>query len=89
MATRGNEEEDNYEEGSVLVLALTTSALAAETLLPPAMTSLFYAARRRGAGATVRLRAAIMAPSEDDYATQMSMMEDITRGVVSRSAVST
>ncbi|NLD60473.1 MAG: sugar ABC transporter substrate-binding protein [Clostridiales bacterium] len=74
----------------VLVLALvliSTSALAAEIgFLPPAMTSPFYAACIEGAEPVATASGyelLIMAPpSEDDYATQMSMMEDmITRGV--------
>jgi ribose transport system substrate-binding protein len=75
---------------AVLLLALmliTTSALAAEIgFLPPAMTSPFYAACIEGAepvATATGYELLIMAPpSEDDYATQMSMMEDmITRGV--------
>ncbi len=72
----------------VLMLSLSaTAALAAEIgFLPPAMTSPFYAACIQGATPVATASGyelLIMAPpSEDDYATQMSMMEDmITRGV--------
>ncbi|MGI6696471.1 MAG: sugar ABC transporter substrate-binding protein [Christensenellales bacterium] len=72
----------------VMMLTLTaTAALAAEIgFLPPAMTSPFYAACIEGATPVATASGyelLIMAPpSEDDYATQMSMMEDmITRGV--------
>ncbi len=75
----------------LLVLSLSmiaTAALAAEEIgfLPPAMTSPFYAACIEGAKPVATAKGfelLIMAPpSEDDYATQMSMMEDmITRGV--------
>ncbi|MDO4547556.1 MAG: sugar ABC transporter substrate-binding protein [Clostridia bacterium] len=69
------------------VLMLTSAAFAAEIgFLPPAMTSPFYAACIEGATPVAEAYGydlLIMAPpSEDDYATQMSMMEDmITRGV--------
>ena len=76
----------------VLVLAmlmvLTSSAFAADTLgfLPPAMTSPFYAACIQGAtpvATALGYELVVMAPeSEDDYATQTSMMEDmIQQGV--------
>lgn len=72
----------------VLMLSLSaTAAFAAEIgFLPPAMTSPFYAACIEGAKPVATASGyelLIMAPpSEDDYATQMSMMEDmITRGV--------
>ena len=72
----------------VLMLSLTaTAALGAEIgFLPPAMTSPFYAACIEGATPVATASGyelLVMAPpSEDDYATQMSMMEDmITRGV--------
>ena len=61
--------------------------MAAEIgFLPPAMTSPFYAACIEGATPVAEAFGydlLVMAPpSEDDYATQMSMMEDmITRGV--------
>ena len=72
----------------VLMLALTSSAFAADQLafLPPAMTSPFYASCIEGAtpvAEALGYELVIMAPeSEDDYATQTSMMEDfITQGV--------
>ena len=76
----------------VLVLAmlmvLTSSAFAADQLgfLPPAMTSPFYASCIEGAtpvADALGYELEILAPpSEDDYATQTSMMEDfITNGV--------
>ena len=72
----------------VLLVALTSSAFAADQLgfLPPAMTSPFYASCIEGAtpvADALGYELVIMAPeSEDDYATQTSMMEDlITQGV--------
>ena len=72
----------------VLMLALTSSAFAADQLafLPPAMTSPFYAACIEGAtpvAEALGYELVIMAPeSEQDYATQTAMMEDfITQGV--------
>ena len=71
----------------LLMSSLCVGALAAEIgFLPPAMTSPFYAACIKGAtpiAETFGHELLIMAPpSEDDYATQMSMMEDmIQRGV--------
>ena len=72
----------------VLLIALTSSAFAADKLgfLPPAMTSPFYASCIEGAtpvADALGYELVIMAPeSEDDYATQTSMMEDfITQGV--------
>lgn len=72
----------------VLLMALTSSAFAADQLgfLPPAMTSPFYASCIEGAtpvAEALGYELVIMAPeSEDDYATQTSMMEDfITQGV--------
>ena len=74
----------------VLVLALAllcSSALAAEIgFLPPAMTSPFYASCIEGATPVAEANGydllVMSPPTEDDYATQMSMMEDmITRGV--------
>lgn len=73
----------------VLVLAMAT-ATAEETpklgFLPPAMTSPFYASCIEGAtpvAEALGYELVVMAPeSEDDYATQTSMMEDlITQGV--------
>ena len=72
----------------VLLMVLTSSAFAADQLgfLPPAMTSPFYASCIEGAtpvAEALGYELVIMAPpSEDDYATQTSMMEDfITQGV--------
>ncbi len=72
----------------VLLVALTSSAFAADKLgfLPPAMTSPFYASCIEGAtpvADALGYELEILAPpSEDDYATQTSMMEDfITQGV--------
>ena len=71
----------------LLVLSLAGTAMAAEIgFLPPAVTSPFYAACIEGATPVAEAFGydlLVMAPpSEDDYATQMSMMEDmITRGV--------
>ena len=72
----------------VLMIALASTALAADQLgfLPPAMTSPFYASCIEGAtpvADALGYELVIMAPeSEDDYATQTSMMEDlITQGV--------
>ena len=72
----------------VLLIALTSSAFAADKLgfLPPAMTSPFYASCIEGAtpvADALGYELEILAPpSEDDYATQTSMMEDfITQGV--------
>ena len=71
-----------------LLIALTSTAFAADQLgfLPPAMTSPFYASCIEGAtpvADALGYELVIMAPeSEDDYATQTSMMEDfITQGV--------
>ena len=78
-----------------LVLALTILAMGAAAFaesageigfLPPAMTSPFYASCIEGATPVAEANGytlTIMAPgAEDDYAEQMSMMEDmITRGV--------
>ena len=72
----------------VAMLAMTAAAFAEGTLgfLPPAMTSPFYASCIEGATPVAEAfgyELVIMAPeSEDDYATQTSMMEDfITQGV--------
>ena len=72
----------------VLLIALTSSAFAADQLgfLPPAMTSPFYASCIEGAtpvADALGYELEVLAPpSEDDYATQTSMMEDfITQGV--------
>ena len=72
----------------VLMIALASTALAADQLgfLPPAMTSPFYASCIEGAtpvAEALGYELEILAPpSEDDYATQTSMMEDfITNGV--------
>ena len=72
----------------VAMLAMTAAAFAEGTLgfLPPAMTSPFYASCIEGAPPVAEAfgyELVIMAPeSEDDYATQTSMMEDfITQGV--------
>ena len=72
----------------ILLIALTSTAFAADQLgfLPPAMTSPFYASCIEGAqpvADALGYELVIMAPeSEDDYATQTSMMEDfITQGV--------
>ncbi|MDD3110145.1 MAG: sugar ABC transporter substrate-binding protein, partial [Eubacteriales bacterium] len=71
----------------VLMMMLSVNALAAEIgFLPPAMTSPFYASCIEGATPVAQAggyELLVMAPeSEDDYASQMSMMEDmITRGV--------
>lgn len=71
----------------LVFLMMPAAALAAEIgFLPPAMTSPFYASCIEGATPVAEAfgyELLIMAPpSEDDYATQMSMMEDmITRGV--------
>jgi len=72
----------------VLMIALASTAFAADQLgfLPPAMTSPFYASCIEGAtpvADALGYELVIMAPeSEDDYATQTSMMEDfITQGV--------
>lgn len=72
----------------VLMLSLTATAALADEIgfLPPAMTSPFYASCIEGATPVATASGyelLVMAPpSEDDYATQMSMMEDmITRGV--------
>ncbi len=72
----------------LMLLSLSSVALAADEIgfLPPAMTSPFYASCIEGAtpiAETFGYELLKMAPpSEDDYATQMSMMEDmITRGV--------
>ena len=71
-----------------LMLILSAAAFAEGTLgfLPPAMTSPFYASCIEGAtpvAEALGYELTIMAPeSEDDYATQTSMMEDfITQGV--------
>ena len=72
----------------VLLIALTSSAFAADQLgfLPPAMTSPFYASCIEGATPVAEALGyeleVLAPPSEDDYATQTSMMEDfITNGV--------
>ena len=74
----------------VLILALAllcSTAMAAEIgFLPPAMTSPFYASCIEGATPVAEANGydllVMSPPTEDDYATQMSMMEDmITRGV--------
>ena len=72
----------------VLAAGMLTSALAADQIgfLPPSMTSPFYASCIEGAtpvAEALGYELVIMAPeSEDDYATQTSMMEDfITQGV--------
>ena len=75
----------------VLVLALAMATATAEEapklgFLPPAMTSPFYASCIEGAtpvAEALGYELVVMAPeSEDDYATQTSMMEDlITQGV--------
>ena len=72
----------------VMMLVLTGAAMAEGQLgfLPPAMTSPFYASCIEGAtpvAEALGYELVIMAPeSEDDYATQTSMMEDfITQGV--------
>ena len=72
----------------VLLIALTSSAFAADKLgfLPPAMTSPFYASCIEGATPVAEALGyeleVLAPPSEDDYATQTSMMEDfITNGV--------
>ena len=75
----------------VLMLALAVAPTFAEStpqlgFLPPAMTSPFYASCIEGAtpvADALGYELVIMAPeSEDDYATQTSMMEDlITQGV--------
>ena len=71
-----------------MMLLLSAAAMAEGTLgfLPPAMTSPFYASCIEGAtpvAEALGYELVIMAPeSEDDYATQTSMMEDfITQGV--------
>ena len=72
----------------VMAACMLTTALAADQIgfLPPAMTSPFYASCIEGATPVADAygyELVIMAPeSEDDYATQTSMMEDfITQGV--------
>ena len=74
----------------MLALSVAVTATAEETpklgFLPPAMTSPFYASCIEGAtpvAEALGYELVIMAPeSEDDYATQTSMMEDlITQGV--------
>lgn len=74
----------------VLMMALCVSAMAEATpvlgFLPPAMTSPFYASCIEGAqpvADALGYELKVLAPpSEDDYATQTSMMEDfITQGV--------
>ena len=72
----------------VMMMVLSGAALADGKLgfLPPAMTSPFYASCIEGAtpvADALGYELVIMAPeSEDDYATQTSMMEDfITQGV--------
>ena len=72
----------------VMLLVLSAAAMAEGQLgfLPPAMTSPFYASCIEGAtpvAEALGYELVIMAPeSEDDYATQTSMMEDfITQGV--------
>ena len=72
----------------VMLMVLSAAAMAEGKLgfLPPAMTSPFYASCIEGAtpvAEALGYELVIMAPeSEDDYATQTSMMEDfITQGV--------
>lgn len=74
----------------VMMMAFCASAMAEETpvlgFLPPAMTSPFYASCIEGAqpvADALGYELKVLAPpSEDDYATQTSMMEDfITQGV--------
>lgn len=74
----------------VMMMAFCVSAMAEETpvlgFLPPAMTSPFYASCIEGAqpvADALGYELKVLAPpSEDDYATQTSMMEDfITQGV--------
>ena len=74
----------------VMMMAFCFSAMAEETpilgFLPPAMTSPFYASCIEGAqpvADALGYELSVLAPpSEDDYATQTSMMEDfITQGV--------
>lgn len=74
----------------VMMMAFCISAMAEETpvlgFLPPAMTSPFYASCIEGAqpvADALGYELKVLAPpSEDDYATQTSMMEDfITQGV--------
>ena len=72
----------------VLMMTLTAAAFAEGQLgfLPPAMTSPFYASCIEGAtpvAEALGYELVVMAPeSEDDYATQTSMMEDmITKGM--------
>ena len=72
----------------VLMMALSAAAFAEGQLgfLPPAMTSPFYASCIEGAtpvAEALGYELVVMAPeSEDDYATQTSMMEDmITKGM--------
>ena len=74
----------------VMMMAFCASAMAEETpvlgFLPPAMTSPFYASCIEGAqpvADALGYELSVLAPpSEDDYATQTSMMEDfITQGV--------
>ena len=72
----------------VMLFVLSAAAMAEGKLgfLPPAMTSPFYASCIEGAtpvAEALGYELVIMAPeSEDDYATQTSMMEDfITQGV--------
>ena len=74
----------------VMMMVLSGAALAEGKLgfLPPAMTSPFYASCIEGAkpvAEALGYELVIMAPeSEDDYATQTSMMDDfITQGVAS------
>ena len=73
---------------AAMAAGMASSAFAADQLgfLPPAMTSPFYASCIEGATPVADAygyELVIMAPeSEDDYATQTSMMEDfITQGV--------
>ena len=72
---------------AMLMLLSGVSAMAAEIgFLSPAMTSPFYASCIEGGTPVATAYGydllTMAPPSEDDYATQMSMMEDmITRGV--------
>ena len=72
----------------VMLLAVASAAVAEGVIgfLPPAMTSPFYASCIEGAtpvAEALGYELSVLAPpSEDDYATQTSMMEDfITQGV--------
>ena len=72
----------------VMLLAVASAAVAEGVIgfLPPAMTSPFYASCIEGATPVAEALgyelSVLATPSEDDYATQTSMMEDfITQGV--------